>query len=188
MNEFRKLESPMRVRMEAPFYGDHDVTVASRPVKAFVPVRIRLVTPNLANDRARERNRLQSERRRVQSPGWPPCSIGVDRHTPVFQTGIKGAIPLCCSTFWLASIAAMQRSLKPQSTGQHRGGPPFCSSSLTIKRDTSNVGDEGVIPSWSTNLYGPVAQEQEAIPSGGIQCRCNHDRDYHFSGGGIEGF
>ena len=26
-------------------YGDHDVTAASRPVKAFVPVRIRLVTP-----------------------------------------------------------------------------------------------------------------------------------------------
>ena len=25
--------------------GDHDVTGASRPVKAFVPVRIRLVTP-----------------------------------------------------------------------------------------------------------------------------------------------
>ena len=35
----------MRVRPEAPFYGDHDVTAASRPVKAFVPVRIRLVTP-----------------------------------------------------------------------------------------------------------------------------------------------
>jgi len=29
-----------------PFFnGDHDVTAASRPVKAFVPVRIRLVTP-----------------------------------------------------------------------------------------------------------------------------------------------
>jgi len=28
-----------------PVYGDHDVTAASRPVKAFVPVRIRLVTP-----------------------------------------------------------------------------------------------------------------------------------------------
>ena len=27
------------------FHGDHDVTAASRPVKAFVPVRIRLVTP-----------------------------------------------------------------------------------------------------------------------------------------------
>src|SRR5438874_5698262 len=25
--------------------GDHDVTAASRPVKAFVPVRVRLVTP-----------------------------------------------------------------------------------------------------------------------------------------------
>src|SRR5712692_1245150 len=37
--------SSVRVRPEAPFYGDYDVTAASRPVKAFVPVRIRLVTP-----------------------------------------------------------------------------------------------------------------------------------------------
>jgi hypothetical protein len=28
----------------------------------------------------------------------------------------------------VASIAAMQRSLKPQSTGQHRGDPPFLSA------------------------------------------------------------
>src|SRR5438046_380399 len=33
------------LRLGRPFYGDHDVTAASRPVKAFVPVRIRLVTP-----------------------------------------------------------------------------------------------------------------------------------------------
>lgn len=30
---------------QASLHGDHDVTAASRPVKAFVPVRIRLVTP-----------------------------------------------------------------------------------------------------------------------------------------------
>ena len=44
--EFRKLvfvgASPTR---GSSFNGDHDVTAASRPVKAFVPVRIRLVTP-----------------------------------------------------------------------------------------------------------------------------------------------
>src|SRR5216110_2305367 len=34
-----------RLRLGGPVYGDHDVTAASRPVKAFVPVRIRLVTP-----------------------------------------------------------------------------------------------------------------------------------------------
>ena len=37
--------SSVRVRPGAPMYGDHDVIAASRPVKAFVPVRIRLVTP-----------------------------------------------------------------------------------------------------------------------------------------------
>ena len=33
------------LRLGGPFHGDHDVRAASRPVKAFVPVRIRLVTP-----------------------------------------------------------------------------------------------------------------------------------------------
>jgi hypothetical protein len=33
---------------------------------------------------------------------------------------------LCRQPLWVASIAAMQRSLKPQSTERHRGGPPFC--------------------------------------------------------------
>ena len=37
--------SSVQVRPGAPFHGDHDVTAASRPVTAFVPVRIRLVTP-----------------------------------------------------------------------------------------------------------------------------------------------
>ena len=36
------------------FNGDHDVTAASRPVKAFVPVRIRLVTP-ISGDAAARR-------------------------------------------------------------------------------------------------------------------------------------
>src|ERR1017187_5899323 len=37
--------SSVRVRPGDPFHGDHDVTAASRPVTAFVPVQIRLVTP-----------------------------------------------------------------------------------------------------------------------------------------------
>ena len=100
--------------------------------------------------------------------------ISVERHTPVFQTGVEGALPSCPSISgrdvlphvpnlglrsnaalpwfsrdaksrcrsglhrsgrggstppscreWVASIAAMQRSLKPQSTGQHRGNHHF---------------------------------------------------------------
>ena len=35
-----------------------------------------------------------------------------------------GSTPPSCRD-WVASIAAMQRFLKPQSTGQHRGDPPF---------------------------------------------------------------
>ena len=41
------------------FNGDHDVTAASRPVKAFVPVRIRLVTP-ISGDVAVRRLQLGS--------------------------------------------------------------------------------------------------------------------------------
>ena len=46
------------------------------------------------------------------------CQPGL--HRP----GCGGSTPPSCRV-WVASIAAMQRSLKPQSTGQHRGDPPF---------------------------------------------------------------
>ena len=45
---------------------------------------------------------------------------GQDPHRP----DCGGSTPPSCRD-WVASIAAMQRSLKPQSTGQHRGDPPF---------------------------------------------------------------
>ena len=48
------------------------------------------------------------------------------------RSGCGGSTPPSCRV-WVASIAAMQRSLKPQSTGQHRGDPPFrrCGSAAT---------------------------------------------------------
>ena len=45
---------------------------------------------------------------------------GQDPHRP----SCGGSTPPSCRD-WVASIAAMQRFLKPQSTGQHRGDPPF---------------------------------------------------------------
>ena len=45
---------------------------------------------------------------------------GQDPHRP----DCGGSTPPSCRD-WVASIAAMQRSLKPQSTGQHRGDPPI---------------------------------------------------------------
>ena len=45
---------------------------------------------------------------------------GQDPHRP----DCGGSTPPSCRD-WVASIAAMQRFLKPQSTGQHRGDPPF---------------------------------------------------------------
>ena len=40
------------------------------------------------------------------------------------RPGCRGSTPPSCRDR-VASIAAMQRFLKPQSTGQHRGDPPF---------------------------------------------------------------
>ena len=44
-DEFRKLVFVGASPTRGSIYGDHDVIAASRPVTAFVPVRIRLVTP-----------------------------------------------------------------------------------------------------------------------------------------------
>ncbi len=50
--------------------------------------------------------------------------------------GCGGSTPPSCRA-WVASIAAMQRSLKPQSTGRHRGDPPFPASVAQIIRASS---------------------------------------------------
>src|SRR5436190_22135213 len=72
----------VRVRPEAPVYGDHDVTAASRPVKAFVPVRIRLVTPfgRVQTLRWAEDDRLFSTIRRAYRPWRKPWRSGFDSH------------------------------------------------------------------------------------------------------------
>src|SRR2546426_10455429 len=54
------------------------------------------------------------------------CQPGL--HRP----GCGGSTPPSCRV-WVASIAAMQRSLKPQSTGQHRGDPPSYVSSCEFR-------------------------------------------------------
>ena len=75
--------SSVRVRPEAPIYGDHDVTAASRPVKAFVPVRIRLVTPfgRVQTLRWAEDDRLSSTIMRAYRPWRKPWRSGFDsRH------------------------------------------------------------------------------------------------------------
>ena len=49
-----------------------------------------------------------------------------------------GSTPPSCRD-WVASIAAMQRSLKPQSTGQHRGDPPiYTNRSLGLRYSFMN--------------------------------------------------
>ena len=104
--------SSVRVRPEAPIFGDHDVTAASRPVKAFVPVRIRLVTPigRVQTLRWAEDDRLSSTIRRAYRPWrkpwrlWPHANASipgmeclrsitllVHRHLPKQQHSLRSA-------------------------------------------------------------------------------------------------
>lgn len=52
-----------------------------------------------------------------------PSGIGVDRHTPVFQTGIEGALPSCPSTFSQVNPACRQR---PRTVEVMAGGWVRC--------------------------------------------------------------
>jgi hypothetical protein len=67
-----------------------------------------------------------------QSNGWRPGSVRLGFHfrdaksrcrRGLHRPGRGGSTPPS-RRVRVASIAAMQRSLKPQSTGQHRGDPP----------------------------------------------------------------
>ena len=84
--------------------GDHDVTAASRPVKAFVPVRIRLVTPfgRVQTLRWAEVDRLSSTIRRAYvrgaslgGPGSIPGMECLRSITPLAHPILRnGAAPL----------------------------------------------------------------------------------------------
>jgi hypothetical protein len=70
--------------------------------------------------------------REQEQAGALPAALTIlrDPNTGAGQalTGLTAAVQLRLAgrdRDWVASIAAMQRSLKPQSTGQHRGDPPF---------------------------------------------------------------
>ena len=61
-----------------------------------------------------------------------------------------GSTPPSCRVR-VASIAAMQRSLKPQSTGQHRGDPPFFAD-VAQQRQQQFRKLPGALPHESANL------------------------------------
>ena len=67
------------------------------------------------------------------------CQPGL--HRP----GCGGSTPPSCRVR-VESIAAMQRSLKPQSTGQHRGDPPFPmrSSECRVRNARTSVASRAV--------------------------------------------
>ena len=75
------------------------------------------------------------------------CQPGL--HRP----GRGGSTPPSCRVR-VASIAAMQRSLKPQSTGQHRGDPPFrrCGSAATAVPPLRRDKLPGTLPHESASL------------------------------------
>src|SRR6267378_4214011 len=93
--------SSVRVRPEAPVYGDHDVTAASRPVKAFVPVRIRLVTPFRWAEDDRLSSTIGGRTVRGESLGGPGSIPGMEclrsitslvhRHLPKQRYSLRSA-------------------------------------------------------------------------------------------------
>ena len=71
---------------------------------------------------------------------------GQDPHRP----DCGGSTPPSCRDR-VASIAAMQRSLKPQSTGQHRGDPPF-HAGVAQQRQQQFRKLPGAVPHESASL------------------------------------
>src|SRR5207249_2183785 len=109
--------SSVQVRPEAPFHGDHDVTAASRPVTAFVPVRIRLVTPNFDGPKMigypHHKEGVPSVAKalavRVRFPAWS-ASVR-SRHLPIRfrRNGNKTASVICARSLrGLADIPVVQ--------------------------------------------------------------------------------
>jgi hypothetical protein len=107
------------------FNGDHDVTAASRPVKAFVPVRIRLVTPiSMGRSLLLQNEGVVAHRERAAGR----------------ESGVAGSIPACEAPYLRhhLSIESFRRAaelglsakalqwasrFKPCATGQPVDGP-----------------------------------------------------------------
>ena len=86
-------------------------------------------------------------------------SLGFFNHLTRAPTAIRTLAPAVPAQLllWVASIAAMQRSLKPQSTGRHRGSSPFglCIArghSLTSKAPHSQCEVRDATSRGSTNF------------------------------------
>src|SRR6266581_4079378 len=79
-----------------------------------------------------------------------------DPHRP----GCGGSTPPSCRD-WVASIATMQRSLKPQSTGQHRGDPPFHAGVAQQRQQQFR------------KLPGDSPHGSASLPVGPILCSCS---------------
>ncbi len=70
------------------------------------------------------------------------------------RPGCGGSTPPSCRGR-VASIAAMQRSLKPQSTGQHRGDPPFRRRKRGLKNPMRGFGADAQRYSFCLPLPPP---------------------------------
>ena len=119
-----------------------DLPNRNRGYTTLMPVYFRLVAQigNLLFRRLAVGSHQTHQALRVANPRHSRLPVGAtfrdtkSRCRPgLHRPGCGGSTPPLCRER-VASIAAMQRSLKPQSTGQHRGSPP----SLEGRRMKSN--------------------------------------------------
>ena len=101
--------------------------VRQRPRTVEVMAGCRVQCAGEFSERSLKVRRLLREQ---EQTGAVPVALTISRDAKsrcrpgLHRPGCGGSTPPSCRA-WVASIAAMQRSLKPQSTGQHRGDPPF---------------------------------------------------------------
>ena len=103
------------------------------------------------------RDSIFSEQRRLLISRDANTGAGQDPHRP----DCGGSTPPSCRDR-VASIAAMQRFLKPQSTGQHRGDPPF-HAGVAQQRQQQFRKLPGDAPHGSASLpVGPISCSQSS--------------------------
>jgi hypothetical protein len=140
------------------FHGDHDVTAASRPVKAFVPVRIRLVTPF---------GRAPALRWAEGCSLSPHAGVVAHRERAAGRKfGVAGRVPLAkpriCASTCPSLFAEAQRHCAPAQNRIRRAGATLhcrADSPVVQMRENTrrNSGDVGSIPIGRAHLDGPLS-------------------------------
>ncbi len=167
--EFRKLvivgASPTRGSI---FDGDHDVTAASRPVKAFVPVRIRLVTPISLGRKSQviARKGVVAHRERAAEREFGDCGFDSRLRKPRSAAALVHRVFLTGRRGWIIGKSGRKTAsgFKSRTTGQPVDVPfsPFVRH-IILRRHFRRVAGLGyrLRSAWSPVRVRPSAPDAE---------------------------